>query len=204
VKILIADDDELTRMKLETLLSRRGYEVVTAADGHAAWQALAANDRPRLAVIDWLMPGLDGIDLCQRVRADDQLRDLYLLLLTSRGDREHLIAGLRAGANDDVTKPFDPDELQARLSVASQVVRLQAELRGRVRELESALAHVKRLRGLLPICAYCKKIRDDRDYWHEVEQYVAEHTGASFSHGICPACFQKVLNGEDGWGGTSG
>ena len=100
--------------------------------------------------------------------------------------------GLRAGANDHLTKPFDRDELAARLAVAGKVFGLQVALAERIVELEHALAHIKTLRGLLPICAWCKKIRDDGNYWRQVEDYVARHTEASFTHGICPSCEVKL------------
>ena len=121
---------------------------------------------------------------------------MYLILLTSRGDKEHVLAGLQAGANDYVTKPFDRDELLARVRVGAQMVGLQAELAARVHELEDALARVKQLQGLLPICSYCKSIRDDKNYWHQVETYVKSHSEAEFSHGICPGCWEKVVKAQ--------
>ena len=196
MRVLIADDDEVSLLRLEALLRKRGYEPETATDGAAALARLRAGDPPGLAIVDWEMPGLDGVSVCRLVREDPALRGLYLLLLTARGGREHVVEGLRAGANDYVTKPFDPDELDARLRVAAQVVGLQAELATRVRELEAALARVKQLQGLLPICAYCKKVRDDQNYWHQVEHYVHEHSEARFSHGVCPGCWEAVLRPE--------
>ena len=196
MKVLAADDDDISLLKLEALLSKRGYTPIPATDGEAAWQILQADDPPPLAVLDWMMPGVDGLELCRRVRESPRLRGLYVILLTGRGEREDVLAGLRAGANDYVTKPFDPEELQARLHVAAQVMGLQAELAARVKELEDALAQVKQLQGLLPICSYCKKIRDDQDYWHQVEHYVAQHSDAKFSHGICPECWDRVIKPE--------
>src|SRR5207244_3597988 len=113
-------------------------------------------DRPRLAILDWQMPGLDGPTVCRRVRAAPELKGLYLILLTARTERDDVLEGLRAGANDYVTKPFDPAELEARVNVGAEMVQLRDELAERVAELEKALADVKRLHGLLPICAYCK------------------------------------------------
>jgi len=104
-----------------------------------------------------------------------------------------VIAGLEAGAGDFMAKPFDPDALRARLIVATRVVDLRAKLAERVRELEAAMGRVKQLHGLLPICAYCKKIRDDRNHWQRVEEYVSAHTDAEFSHGICPECYERNL-----------
>ena len=133
MRILIADDDELSRLALRTMLTRRGHEVTAVCDGAAAWQALRADDAPPLAVLDWLMPEMDGVEVCRRVRASSALKGMYLVLVTSQGSKENIIEGLRAGANDYITKPFDADELQAHVNVGVQVLRLQSELAGRVR-----------------------------------------------------------------------
>ena len=170
-----------------------GYEPMPAADGLQAWQALQGPDAPRLAVLDWMMPGLDGVDVCRRLRERPTAEPTYVILLTSRDAKTDVVRGLESGANDYITKPFDRAELQARVRVGRQVVELQRRLAVRVRELEEALAQVKQLRGLLPICSYCKKIRGDQNYWQRVEEYVTEHTEARFSHGICPDCWRKVV-----------
>jgi sigma-B regulation protein RsbU (phosphoserine phosphatase) len=130
------------------------------------------------------------------MRAEPHVRPAYIILLTARTGRENLIQGLDAGADDYVTKPFDFDELRARVQVGVRVVELQNALSERVRELEEALSRVKQLQGLLPICSYCKKIRDDRNYWQQVEGYISEHSEAQFSHGICPECFEKYVKPE--------
>ena len=109
---------------------------------------------------------------------------------------EDIVQGLRAGADDYITKPVDREEFEARLQVASRIVGLQQRLSDRVSELEQALTRVRQLQGLLPICAYCKRIRDDQNYWNQVETYLAEHTDVQFSHGICPSCFDRVIQDE--------
>lgn len=193
MRVLIADDDDVSRLVLGSLLARHGYEVVAVADGTEAWDVLQGEGPPRLVVLDWLMEEMDGIEVCRRVRECGGLRDVYLILLTGRGGKEHVLTGLQAGANDYVTKPFDPDEFLARVRVGAQMVGLQTELAGRVRELEAALARVDQLQGLLPICSYCKCIRDDQNYWHQVESYVKSHSKATFSHGICPGCWESIV-----------
>ncbi len=193
MRLLLADDDALYRRLLERTLAGWGYAVEAVWDGAAAWEALRAEGAPRLALLDWMMPGLDGPEVCRRVRAMPTAEPPYLILLTSRESKEDIVAGLRSGANDYVTKPFDRAELEARLAVGRNVLGLQASLAARVRELEQALAQVKQLQGLLPICSYCKKIRGDQNYWHQVESYIARHTEAKFSHGICPDCWTRVL-----------
>jgi DNA-binding response OmpR family regulator len=193
MRILIADDDDVSLLVLEALLLKRGYTVVKTEDGVEAWQVLQHDDPPPLAILDWMMPGLDGVEVCRRVRAEPKLKTLYMILLTSRGSKEHLLEGLQAGANDYITKPFDREELEARVNVGIEVVRLQNELKQRVSELEDALANVKQLQGMLPICSYCKKIRHDGDCWEQLERYISRHSEARFSHGICPDCLEAVL-----------
>jgi DNA-binding response OmpR family regulator len=191
VKVLIAEDEIVSRRLLESALPRWGYDVITATDGEEAWRLLQEPDAPAIMVLDWLMPRLDGVEICRRIRAHPQLSSVYIILLTSRAAIEDVVQGLEAGANDYITKPFDAAELRARMQVGVRVVNLQTTLAERVREVEDALSRVKQLQGLLPICSYCKKIRDDQNYWHQVESYVGRHTDARFSHGICPDCTNK-------------
>lgn len=196
VRILVADDDPLSRRVLQITLAAWGYEAVMATDGHEAWQVFQSEDSPRLAILDWMMPGVDGGELCRRVRQSPDLAALYLILLTSKSGQENIVAGLQAGADDYLVKPFDAKELRARLQVGVRVVQLQSELANRVNELEAALAQVKQLESFLPICSYCKKIRDDENYWQQLESYVETHFGAAFSHSICPDCYQKHVEPE--------
>jgi DNA-binding response OmpR family regulator len=191
VRILVADDDAVTRRLLRALLSKWGYQVSVCADGVAAWELLQATDAPPLAILDWNMPLLDGVEVCQRVRTLPPGRPIYVILLTAREREEDIVAGLDAGADDYVTKPFDRGELRARVNVGLRVIELQRRLVERVKELEEAMARVKYLRGLLPICAYCKKIRNDQNYWQQVESYITEHSEAQFSHSICPHCYEQ-------------
>jgi CheY-like chemotaxis protein len=139
------------------------------------------------------MPGQDGLELCRRVRALPASRLIYVILLTARSTREDVIRGLKAGADDYITKPCDHDELYARLQVGARMLRLQQNLADRVRELEAALSNLNQLQGLLPMCCYCKCIRNDENYWEQVEHYIAAHSELEFSHGICPSCYVKVV-----------
>lgn len=193
MKILIGDDSATSRQLLESSLRRWGHEVVAVGDGTAAWEALRAGDAPALAILDWMMPGLDGVEVCRLARARDPAPPLYLALLTARTRAEDAVEALGAGADDFVRKPFDPVELRARVGAGVRIVELQRELARRVAELEEALARVNELHGILPICSYCKKVRDDRDSWQQIEAYVAAHSAARFSHGVCPHCAETVL-----------
>ena len=113
-----------------------------------------------------------------------------------RAAKKTSLKGLTAGADDYMTKPFDRAELKARINAGERILRLQAELAARVKELELALANVRLLQGLLPICCYCKKIRNDQNYWQQVDTYIADHSEAQFTHGICPECRDKIVKPE--------
>jgi DNA-binding response OmpR family regulator len=193
VQILIAEDDLVSRRALEATLRKWGYAVRAVTDGAAAWEVLQAENAPKLAILDWMMPKLDGIELCRRVRAEPRSEMTYLILLTAKGTKEDMVAGLEGGADDYLIKPFNREELKARVQVGMRVVNLQTRLALRVRDLEVALSRVKQLQGLLPICSYCKKIRNDGNYWQQIDAYFADHSDAQFSHGICPACYETVV-----------
>jgi len=193
MKILIAEDDPVSRRLLEATLEKFGYEVVVAADGAEAWTALQREDSPPLAILDWMMPELAGVEICRRVREVPTSTPPYLILLTAKTERGDVVAGLDAGANDYLKKPFDRGELRARLQVGAQVLELQKNLAERISELEDALAQVKQLQGLLPICSYCKNIRDDQNFWQRIDSYLMEHADVMFSHGICPDCYRNIV-----------
>jgi phosphoserine phosphatase RsbU/P len=196
MKILIADDDKVTRRMLEVLLTEWGYETQVACDGLGAWQLLQGNDAAKLAILDWLMPGIDGLEICRRVRQLPTRHPTYLILLTVKGNRQDIVTGLQGGADDYITKPFDPEELQARVHTGYRIVELQGSLNDQVKRLEDALSRVKQLHGLLPICCYCKNIRDDQDYWQRVDDYLAAHSDVRFTHGICPSCYRERVEPE--------
>ena len=146
-RVLIADDDRVTAAILGKTLRRWGLEVVEANNGLDAWDLLQAPDRPALAIVDWMMPGLDGLELCRRIRQQESLAALHLILLTARDDRGDIIAGLDAGADDYIIKPFDLEELRARVRAGLRIVSLQQRLAQQVRELQSARDELARLAG---------------------------------------------------------
>jgi sigma-B regulation protein RsbU (phosphoserine phosphatase) len=192
MRVLIADDDPIALEVLSRTLTPDKFQVTKVRDGGEALELLMQPNSPALAILDWMMPTLEGPQVCRALRAETPERRRYLILLTSREAREDVVAGLEAGADDYLAKPFHKGELLARVSVGARVLDLQEGLAARVAELQEALSRVKVLSGLLPICSYCKSIRSDKDYWQSVESYIGQQTDALFSHGICPPCFERI------------
>ena len=137
MRILIADDDVTSRLVLIGVLTKHGHDVVSTEDGTEAWEAMRGPDAPTMAILDWMMPGLSGVEVCRRVRGLPSDQPPYLIILTSRGEKTDIVAGLEAGADDYLAKPFDPGELQARVDVGRRMIELQA----RLREARDAVAH---------------------------------------------------------------
>jgi sigma-B regulation protein RsbU (phosphoserine phosphatase) len=174
MKVLIAEDDRLTSVRMQKLLHRLGHEVFATANGAEALEVLGRQDDLQVVISDWVMPVMEGVELCRRIRARRRFRYTYVMLLTSRSGKKSYLEALDAGADDFITKPVDGEELGARLRVAERILGLQAEMR--------------QLQGLLSICSYCKNIREGRDNWIPVERYVSQRADTLFSHGICPTC----------------
>ena len=193
MRVLIGEDDPVSRRLLQAVLQKWGYDVICCADGLETWSRLQDTDAPAMAVLDWVMPGLDGPEICQKVRQLARPEPTYIILLTAKGRSQDIVTGLEAGADDYVTKPFDLEALRARLQTGFRTLELQRSLAHRVIELESTLLQVKQLQGLFPICPYCKKVRDDQNYWQQIEEYVTDHSGAQFSHSICPGCYERIV-----------
>jgi CheY-like chemotaxis protein len=190
-RILIAEDDPTSRLVLQRVLEKWDYVVQVTQNGSEAWNVLEQSDAPRMVVLDWMMPGMDGREICQRLRQRNSVNPTYIILLTALGRKEDIVKGLDAGADDYITKPFDTNELRARLEVGWRIVELQSTLLKKVEELQDALTHIKTLQGILPICMHCHKIRNDHDAWQKLEQYISEHASVQFTHGLCPECLEK-------------
>ena len=179
MNILVVDDDPTLRFILEGTLTKLGHQVALAKDGIEGLRFFEKCHVP-LVISDMLMPGMDGLELCRRIRKANRSQYTYIILLTAVEGRAGYLDGMQAGADDFLTKPFDKEMLTARLAVAERILSLQSQ--------------VKHLAGLLPICSLCKKVRDDQNYWHQVETYIAQHTDATFTHSYCPDCFKKLMS----------
>lgn len=178
MKILIADDDPIARTVLAASLRLLGHESVAAGDGAEAWE-IFGRERLRVVVSDWMMPGIDGLELCRRIRAANGDYVYYILLTNLTDSNENMQAAIDAGVDDFLRKPVDRFDLGMRLRVAQRILEFTHQ--------------VQRLEAFLPICSYCKKIRDDQNYWQRIESYINERTGSQFSHSICPDCVEGVV-----------
>ena len=179
MNILAVEDDILARKIICRSLRRLGHEVIEAADGEEAWTHLHVGG-VRVVVCDWMMPRLDGLELCRRIRSRMGTEYVYFILLTGNSaSDDNQRAAAEAGVDDFLTKPLDPQEMWMRLRVAERILRYATQ--------------VSQLETFLPICSYCKKIRDDKNYWQQIESYINKRTGTDFSHSVCPDCYQKVI-----------
>ncbi len=177
MKVLVAEDDRTSRALLQGSLLKLGYEVIESVSGAEAWEALGRTGA-RIIVSDWVMPDIDGLELCRRVRARKDAPYVYFILLTGKMlGAGHYARAMEEGVDDFLTKPLDVDALRIRLRVAERIVQLTE----RVRTLE----------GILPMCAYCRRIRDERGAYQSLEDFVSDKTPAQFSHGVCPECAKK-------------
>ena len=232
MKILTVDDEYVSRKKLEMAVQSLGYETLTAShgiEGLNIWE----HEKPRIVITDWLMPGIDGIELCKKIREAEKGQYTYIIMLSIKKGMQSVIDGIDAGADDFISKPFQKEELAARIKAGERILRIESklltafnDLTGEIKErkrteeelakqrdflmgtihelkkaketkkeliskLQDALSEVNQLSGLLPICSHCKKIRDDKGYWKNLEEYIANRSGAQFSHSVCPKCMEE-------------
>jgi phosphoserine phosphatase RsbU/P len=179
MKVLAVEDDPIARALLVRTLQKLGHEVLTVGDGRSALELLA-KDPVRVIVSDWMMPGLDGLELCRRVRSRLDSDYVYFILLTSQNPTEgNQNEAIDAGVDDFLRKPLVTMEINMRLHVARRILRYATQ--------------VRQLEAFLPICGYCKKVRDDKNYWQKIESYINARTGTDFSHSICPDCYTRVV-----------
>ncbi len=218
MKILIAEDDIYSGKLLRKILEDLGHQTLLAEDGLKAWE-LFQERGIRMIITDWMMPQMDGLTLCRKIRSSGKESYTYIIFLTAKDQKQDLIAVFEAGADDYIKKPFDPEEIRARIKTGERIVKLEeghkeleqilVESRNKLKvafdntlqqkrilervnkELQDALDNIQELEGIVPICAHCKKIRDSGDEWQKLEAYIEEHSEAQFSHGICPDCKEQ-------------
>ena len=232
-KVLIVEDSHTQAIQLESLLEENGFEVSVAYNGAEGLSRLKKN-KSDLVISDIVMPEMDGYELCSKIKDDDDFIGIPVLLLTQLNEPEDIIKGLECGADNFVTKPYDPNLLLSQLeyilvnramrtdsqmeigmevffagkkyfinsnrmqildllfSTYQSSLQQKRELEKANEKLKEALDTIKTLHGIIPICANCKKIRDDKGSWSQVEAYISKHSEAQFSHGICPECVKEL------------
>ncbi len=195
--ILIVDDSPENLSVLTRILSEQGYQVRPAISGELALKAVQKSP-PDLILLDIMMtPGIDGYEVCRQLKEQEQSHDVPVIFMSALHDTMNKVNAFEVGGVDYITKPFQIEEVLARVNTHLVLRNLQKHLKEKNAQLEEALASVKTLRGLLPICASCKKIRDDHGYWKQIEVYIESHSEALFSHGLCPDCADKLYADQE-------
>ncbi|MCP4348847.1 MAG: response regulator [Desulfobacterales bacterium] len=189
--VLVIDDNIQNLQVLSEMLRSRNYKVATVKDGFKALK-FAKTKNPDIILLDIIMPEMNGFEVCRQLKSKDNTKDIPIIFISALNETEDIVKGFRAGGADYITKPFQSEEVLARVEVHLNLRRLQKHLQEKNAQLKDALEKVKTLKGLIPICANCKKIRDDKGYWHQVEAYIRKHSEAKFSHGICSECLKKL------------
>jgi len=190
MRLLVVEDDPDLNRQLTTALTDAGYVVDRAFDGEEG-HFLGDTEPYDAVILDIGLPKMDGISVLESWRRTGRI--MPVLLLTARDRWSDKVQGFDAGADDYVAKPFDRAELRARVNVGVRIVELQRSLSQNVKELVDALSQVKQLQGILPICSHCKKVRNDQDYWQQVEGYISAHSEVRFSHSVCPECYETIV-----------
>ncbi len=195
MRILIAEDDPTSRRLLDIILTKWGFEVISTCDGDEAWTELQKKDSPNLVILDWMMPGSSGVEVCKKIRKSDLQKTKYIILLTALGSEDNIIQGLESGADDYISKPYNKNELRVRIGVGERIVRLQQTLQNQIAEIQQAENRLKTLNGLLPICTHCRKIQnEDEDNWESIEDYLNNSSDVELNHTVCPECEKKHEN----------
>jgi len=198
--ILVVEDERIVARDLQRRLQRLGYTVCAIAASGPEAMAYAAQTKPDLILMDIVLPGpMDGIEAVAQIRAH---ADIPVIYLTAHADEDTLQRAKTTEPFGYLLKPFDTRVMQTTIEMALYKHHMEQERRLLLHQLQEALANIKTLQGLLPICAACKKIRDDQGYWHQVEEYIGQHSAAQFTHGICPDCiatrYGHLLGGAQG------
>ena len=211
--ILIVDDDLITLKLLKGLLEKQGYNKIKVSNTGKQAIEVIKEEPPDLVLLDVFMPEIDGYEVCRGLKSDSSTSHIPVIMVTGgAADADETIEkSFKSGATDYITKPIRANEFLARVK-SSLIIKsnhdlllnelkkseeAEKEKNKLVNKLEQALSEIKTLKGILPICSNCKNIRDDKGYWKKLETYIQDHSGAEFSHGICPDCIEKIYNKEE-------
>jgi sigma-B regulation protein RsbU (phosphoserine phosphatase) len=197
-KVLIVEDDVFFQRVLQKRLEAEGYKVLLAGDGREGMKAIVTWE-PDVVLSDWMMPEVDGLELCQSVKTGLKDAAPYFILLTAKGELSDRLLGLQTGADDYVVKPCDHSEILARVRAGVRIVKLTQQLRTAVTELQMANAEltstresVEDLGEQMPICSYCRRVQESDGSWQDMEQVLSRRLGVDTSHEVCPDCAASV------------
>lgn len=197
IKILIVDDDPDILFATSRILKSEEYDVFAAGSGKEC-MVRAKKHFPDLILLDVVLPDVDGYKLCRRLKKDPDLKGVYIIMLSAmKTSSDDQAKGLNDGADGYIARPVSNSELKARVRSMVRILKAERERDRLIKELKKALEEIETLTGLLPICCHCKKVRDDKGYWNEIEKYLKKHSKAELTHGICPDCLDKLYPGPD-------
>ncbi len=191
MKILIAEDEYTTRLMVQVCLENLGYSIESVEDGKTAWEIINQKTPPKIAVLDWEMPGISGIELCRKIKRMERSSPIHVILLTARDSKNDISKGFAAGADDYITKPFNEDELQARIRVAERIVTIQSSLNSSLEELREALDMVHAFEAPVAICGKCQKIGAFDGSWRSPGELLEYPVDPRFVQLDCSKCPKK-------------
>lgn len=195
--LILIVDDTVTNVDLLTLvLKKQNYKILVADSGKRALEQVRVLP-PDLILLDIMMPGMDGFETCRRLKADQNFATIPVIFITALDEMRDKLKGFQVGGADFITKPFQAEEVLARVKAHLTIQKLYKDLAAKNQKLKRALEEVKELQGIVPICSMCKNIRDDSGYWQRVETFVSERMGTKFSHSYCPTCLKKEMEQLD-------
>lgn len=191
IKILVVDDDPDVRFATARVIRKEGFSVIEAGSGNECIHR-AGQEKPDIILLDVVLPDIEGPQVCKTIKADPFFRDTHIILISGKKTASNEQAmGLDCGADGYIARPISNQELRARVDSLVRILLGEREREQLIQELQKAIAEIKVLSGLLPLCSHCKKIRDDKGYWNQVEAYIEKHSDAEISHSICPQCAEK-------------
>lgn len=194
MNILVVDDNPDNLRLLAEILSEHHYKVRLAPHGARAL-ATIRKEAPDLILLDVMMPELDGFEVCRQLKADEQTAKIPVIFISALHETLDKVKAFTLGGVDYITKPFKAEEVLSRVKTHLSLSLLRRQLEKKNSELQKALDEIKILQGIIPICANCKNVRDDKGYWDRVEIYISKHSEAKFSHSICPNCAKTLYPG---------
>jgi CheY-like chemotaxis protein len=192
VKLLIAEDDRMSSRLMQAVLKDLDLEILTAVDGQEALDAIE-DESPAMIMLDWMLPGVSGLEICQKVRQRNLAERPYIVMVTFRDKGDDVVAAFEAGADDYITKPIHPRQLLARVTGALRLVLREHALVHEQAALQTALASLRNMPPLVPICSCCRRVSDGEDNWLSADRYLSVRAGVQFTHGLCPTCAPRLM-----------